>query len=102
MTPRRYGPLAGRHHGNPGLDREETAPRHGRGGKHLDHHLCVTAGAGGGGGRISPRPVVRDAPRGGQGEERKVQAKGKRHPTRERNLLVTAGSDAPKPGPTGV
>ena len=46
MTPRRYGPLAGRLHGNPGLDREETAPRHGRGGKHLDHRLCVTAGSG--------------------------------------------------------
>jgi hypothetical protein len=46
MTPRRYGPLAGRLHGNPGLDREETAPRHGRGGKHLDHRLCVTEGSG--------------------------------------------------------
>ena len=94
MTPRRYGPLAGRLHSIPGLDREETAPRHGRGGKHLDHRLCVTAGSGGEVGRISPRLVLRNAPRVGQAEESTVQATGTRHLTRDRHLFGTVGSYA--------
>ena len=60
---------SGRLHGNPGVDRQETAPRHGRGGKHLDHCLLRHGGVGREAGWIPPRLVPRNAaPRVGQSE----------------------------------
>jgi hypothetical protein len=53
--------------GDAGVDREDTAPRHGRGGKYLDYRLLRHRGIRREPGRIAPRLMPRDTvPRVGQ------------------------------------
>jgi hypothetical protein len=52
---------SGRFYRNPGMDRENAAPRHGRGGKHLDHRFLRPRGIGREAGWIASRLAPRHA-----------------------------------------